>query len=388
MIEENVHASIRNREDLERRIIRGLSCEWEHALWALAPEDRKRMRHPLFRLDDLKGRHGTWSAARREITINRQLVLNHSWDAVREVLLHEIAHQFRDEILQAGAEPPHGPEFQRACRLLRADPKASGNYPTLDERILGEASDTRDQIMIRIKKLMALAESQNRYEAESAMAKAHELIAKYNVDLAAGRRDSEFDNQAVPPPQPESIFLGRPALRHTLDKYHLAHLLQDFYFVRGVWVTAYVLEREKMGRVLEISGSVENIQIAAYIYDCINEYIQTQWSAYCRGKKISLRRRTDFAVGVISGFRSKLDRSMKAVKGRDGTAALIKSENHRLDGYMHYRYPNLVGFKRGASSVDHEVRLDGERIGKELVIRRGITGREKSSRRLLPCTRS
>lgn len=389
MTEEKIRKSVRNREDLERRIIRGLSCEWELALQALAPADRRSMRHPLFRLGDLKGKHGTWSAAKREITISRDLALKHPWDAVREVLLHEMAHQFTDEVLRAGPELPHGPEFQRACRLLGADPKASGNYPTLEERILGGSCSSQDQLMIKITKLMALAESRNRYEAESAMAKAHELIAKYHVDLAAGCRDCEpGEGPADCGSRLASIFLGTPALRHTLAEYHLAHLLQDFYFVRSVWVPAYVIAREKKGRVLEISGTVDNIQIAAHIYDCVNRCIQTQWSAYCREKKISPRRKTDFAVGIISGFRCRLDQSMKTVKEQAVTAALIKREDRRLDGYIKRRYPHLVGFKRGALSVDHEVRLDGERIGKELVIRPGVPGRKESGRRLLlPCAR-
>ncbi len=58
--------------------------------------------------------------------LSRNVVLNHSWDAVREILLHEMAHQFAEQVLGASNEPPHGPKFKRACYLLRANPSASG----------------------------------------------------------------------------------------------------------------------------------------------------------------------------------------------------------------------------------------------------------------------
>ena len=45
-------------EDLERRILHGLSCEWEAALGAVTAELRKRMRKPLFALRDFKNRLG------------------------------------------------------------------------------------------------------------------------------------------------------------------------------------------------------------------------------------------------------------------------------------------------------------------------------------------
>ena len=100
-------------------------------------------------------------------------------------------------------------------------------------------------MVVRIHKLMALAESSNANEAHAAMRKAHELIARHNVNLIAQGVVQEY----------QSIFLGTPRLRHFRESYHLAHLLQDFYFVQCMWIQAWVLANGKMGRVLEISGS-------------------------------------------------------------------------------------------------------------------------------------
>jgi len=98
--------------------------------------------------------------------------------------------------------------------------------------------------MVRVKKLMALAGSPDQHEAEAAMGKAHELIARYNLDLLAQEEERNFT----------SVFVGRPALRHPPEDYALAHLLQDFYFVRGIWVSAYVPARSRWGGFWRSAG--------------------------------------------------------------------------------------------------------------------------------------
>ncbi|MBW1841704.1 MAG: DUF2786 domain-containing protein, partial [Deltaproteobacteria bacterium] len=357
---------------LERRILHGLSCEWDAALRVLSPEHKRRMKKPLIRLQDMKSRWGYWSKEKREICISRKLVLNHTWDSVREVLLHEMAHQFTDTVLFTQNEPPHGPTFLKACQLIRANPKASGRYKPLQEQIFHSSTRPEDKTLLRVKKLMALAESQNRHEAEAAMAKAHELIAKYNVDLITHEEKRDF----------VSMFLGTPALRHRRDEYHLARLLDDFYFVSGLWVSAYVLEKNKMGRVLEISGTVQNVKIAGYIYDFVRYYIDAQWRKYNRGKGLNRHRLTDFAVGVIEGFSAKLASQIKAKDRMNKDLALVRVEDHLLKKYVAYKYPHTRSFSRSASNQDDRILDDGMRLGKKLVISKGITSKKNSGKRL------
>jgi hypothetical protein len=366
------------QEALERRVLHGLACEWKTALWVLAPCHKKLMQAPLFRLADMTERLGCWYPVRREICLSRNLVLNHPWDAVREVLIHEVAHQFAHEVLGAHKESPHGPKFLQACRLLRANPKASGRYRPLDERLSRQVPGPEDKILVRVKKLMALAESENQHEAELAMAKAHELIGKYNLELLAHSEDRDFI----------SVFVGRPALRRFREDYHLARLLQDFYFVYGLWVPAYVLEKQKMGRVLEISGTWQNTKIASYIYDFVQHYVDGQWATYNADKTLNRYRKTDFAVGIIEGFRSKLKQQIKGRGQGVEERGLIKLEDPLLMAYAAHRYPHTASFKRGGAGQDDDVLKDGMKVGKEMVISKGITERATGRRRLLDRPRS
>ena len=364
------HRAILIQKELEHRILHGLACEWENALWILSSSDKEKLHKPLFSLRDMKNKWGFWSSERNEICLNRDFVLNHSWDSICEILLHEMAHQFAEQALGAHGEPPHGPKFRKACCLLRANPRASGNYKPLEERILCDSPE--DKIMVRVKKLMALAQSQNQHEAEAAMAKAHEFIAKYNIDLLAQDEERHF----------VSVFVGNPALRHFREDYHLASLLLDFYFVFGIWVPAYVLEKGKMGRVLEINGSSQNIRIASYVHDFVQHFIDSRWNKYKRDKGLNRYRKTDFAVGIIQGFRSKLSSQTVEKKRLKCKFGLIKAQDFLLEKYIDHKYPRTTSLKCKALRGNIDVVEDGINLGKELVISKAITERA-TNRKLL-----
>ncbi len=360
------------QETLERRILHGLSCEWDTALWVLPHPLAQKMKKPVFAISDMKHRWGYWSRKNREIVLSRRLVMNHSWRAVREVLRHEMAHQFTDEVLGALKEPPHGTTFQEACRHLRADPGVSGNYRFLDDAVPSSKETPEDRMMVRIQKLMSLAQSRNQHEAEAAMAKAHELVGKYNIDLVRLDRKRNF----------VSVFLGKAMLRRFREEHQLALLLQKFYFVYCIWVSSYVFEKGKMGRVLEISGTEKNVQIAAYVYDFVNRFIEDRWRDYNRDLELNRYRKTDFALGVLKGFAQKLERQSHRFHSKRGHD-LIKAGDPLLNEYVAYHYPYKRSGRGKPLRQSLKVKKDGEKVGDSLVIHKGISRKGKNEGHLL-----
>lgn len=350
-------------QGLEQRILHGLSCEWDAALWSVNTELRNKMRKPLFALRDFQNRLGYWSSEKREIGIGRQFVLNHSWNDIREVLLHEMAHQFVSEVSNAHQEPPHGPSFQDACRMLKANPGATGTYVPLSRQISETLACKSDKIRHRIQKLMALAQSSNLFEAEAAMIKAHELMANYETAQIVRNVPRDYF----------SIFVGKPALRHFGEDYSLAHLLMDYYFVKGIWVSAYVVEKGKMGRVLEISGTARNLQVAAYVFDFIRRFMDAEWNRYNANGKMNRYRKTDFATGILSGFKSKLEAQSPAVKTVSLTPLPVPITDYQLKQYFSMRYPRIETIRRKGRPFHPDVVADGTEIGKTMVIRKGIS---------------
>jgi hypothetical protein len=374
---ENIsNKKIRIEEELEHRILRGLAHEWMAAVELLDPRHKKKMRLPLFELGAMKTRLGFWSSEKRLICLSRQFVLDHPWEAVREVLRHEIAHQFNDQVFGTRNETDHGPKFKEACFHLRVDTRASKHFKNLNQQLADKPGNRFDRWRHRVQKLLALAESDNQHEAESAMLKAHQLMAKYNMERVY--HPGEERNF-------QSAFVGRPALRHRRDEYHLAGLLQDYYFVQGIWVSVYVLEKGKIGRVLEISGTPSNIDMAAYVYDFVNRFIETEWRQYNREKKLTLHRRTDFAIGIIEGFRAKLDSfETETENSADRSSYPVLREDAGLKAYMAYKYPYTRSTTRQTAYPHQGLYSDGVRIGKQLVIYKGVTRKETRTALLPP----
>ena len=203
--------------------------------------------------------------------------------------------------------------------------------------------------------------------------KAHELIAKYNVD----HLDQGPDDDLI------SVFVGQPALRHPKEAYFLANLIQDFYFVRGLWICAYVRGKGKMGRVLEISGSIENIKLASYVYDFIRHYIDSQWSLYNKTKEFNRYRKSDFAVGVIEGFRSKLTSYTHQHNKIKTYLVVVRKTDSLLAQYFRYKYPHTVNIRKKVSHQNQTIVEDGKKIGKKLVITKGVEDRKSDGVRLI-----
>jgi hypothetical protein len=352
-------------------MLHGLNCEWRSALGFLEAPVRLALREPLLRLGEGKCEWGRWSRDKREIVLSRHLLRHHPWDAVREVLLHEMAHQLADEVLGADGETPHGPSFQQACRMLGANPRASGSYAPLDERIFTGVTGNGHPLLARVQKLLALARGGEAHEAAAARAKAQQLVAKHQLEQFATEGEREL----------ATMFLGRPALRHGSERYALAHLMQDFYGVRAIWVPAYVVERGRMGRVLEVSGTLEHLRVADYVHGVVERTIDSHWQAFRRAHPKHRRRRSDFAVGVIEGFRGRLAGGPRH-GGENGCSALVPAEDPRLEEYFARRYPRTVSIRRGGGGRDERVREAGRRFGQELAIPRGISDVHNSGKRL------
>ena len=361
-------------QEWERIVLNGLAFEWDGGLSELPSEVAAELRRPTFRLSDMESRWGYWNGQARQIVLSRKLVLKYAWDSVREILLHEMAHQVAEQAFGSDGRRPHGARFQRACALLKANPAATGSYPPLEERIRSGAVSQRDAVMARVDKLMALAQSSHRHEAEAAMLKAHELIARYNIDHIKNRVERFF----------VSAFVGKPALRHYQDDYELANLIQDSYFVRGIWVRAFVIEKAKMGRVLEISGTSKNVSIARHVYVVLARTIKDEWQKYRAGNKAPGNARLDFALGIINGFRQKIEGQFEKLTADPEDRALIRVEDQKLENYFEQRYPRTRSISRTARRRHSGIEAAGNEIGRRLTISKAVENNARKSSRLLP----
>ena len=316
------------------------------------------MRPPTLQLSEGRRRLGSWQRGTRTLTMSRPLLLERSWGVVLEVLRHEMAHQYVDEVLGVHNETAHGPQFRRVCQDRAIDARAAGEP-------VDSGPDKTPSILRKIHALLALAESPNRHEAEAAMQTAHKLMRRYNIDAAAGSYG--FRHLGTP--------TGRIPGHHRI----LAGILGQHFFVQPIWVFAWQTDKLKRGRVLEICGRQENLEIAEHVHGYVLETAERMWGDHREQTGISGNRdRRTFLQGVMMGFHEQLDAQAQACE----ETGLVWVGDADLVDYVSRRHPRQVSF-RGGRRGNSDAYAAGKRAGRQLIVRRPIKSRVRSRGRLL-----
>jgi hypothetical protein len=353
---------LRDRAHLESILLTELAATWADLSRDLF---ENALRHPVLALSDDTSRLGTWSRLDRTLSLSRKLVFEQSWGVVREVLKHEMAHQYVDEHLGIQDETAHGPAFARTCRERAIDVRAAG-VPT--------SGDGKGQhpMVRRITRLLALADSPNLHEAEAAMNEARRLMLLHNIDASAAAEKDGVSFRHV----------GPVKVRSEASERTLAGILARHFFVSAIWVQVYLPLGARYGHVLEICGTPANLDVAEYVHGFLSETSQRLWRAHKSARGIrSDRDRRSFAVGVMAGFMEKLDQAEK--QGPSQSRTLVLHAQVERDDYMRRRYPRTR--KRSAQArVAPEAYERGKEAGRTVEVRRPVA--EGSDRRLLPPT--
>jgi hypothetical protein len=278
-----------------------------------------------------------------------------------------MAHQYVDEVLRVSGAPPHGELFARACRTLRCDPAPSA----ASERLPGLAASAaeEDRILRRIKDLLALAGSPNVHEAASAMRMAHKYLLRYNLDL------QQVDGRSA---QYGTRYLGRSSGRIQEYQYTLSTILQEHFFVLAIWTYSYDPRRNVPGRILQISGSRENLEMAAYVYHFVLRVAESLWQEHERERDPGGGTRLQYFAGLLRGFEEKLRGEQQTLAADHGLVWLGDDE---LIKYFRHQHPRtrLVSSTGVRRSGDFRA---GMRDGRRIVIRRALedTGLDRGRR--------
>ena len=335
--------------ELEAAALRALSGAY-HDL--NATHFAARLRPPALMWTDSTQQLGRWLREARTIELTRGLLIEHGWGTVVEVLKHEMAHQFVDEVLRRHHETAHGPAFREVCRQRGIDARAAGLPPTS-----GNVGDTR--ILERVAKLLALAESANEHEAHAAALAAQRLMLKHNIDLvtAGGPRSYGFRH------------LGKPTGRVSESERLLAALLGDHFFVEAIWVPVWRPLEGRRGTVLEVCGTPENVELAAYAHSFLTHTAEVLWREHQRraGTRRNAGRR-QFLAGVVTGFRDKLE----SQRQHHAATGIVYVGDADLSTYMKRRHPR-VRWTRHSGSQHTEAYSQGRTAGRRIVLRRGVS---------------
>ena len=354
------------RTRFEQIALRELERRWEYCATRFGWKGRLTL--PVLKLHDSREKLGTWTSKTREMSFSRDLVYERSWNETLEVLMHEMAHQFCDEILHA-EDAPHGKTFQAVCHQHNIDAAPRG-IPD------ATSSDAPNHIVEKIRRLLDLASGgANPNECERAAEAAHNLMLKYNIELRERNAAQNY----------RARFLGRPVGR--IQEFHsdIASLLSNHYFVKTLWTPGFNTRTGKEGYELEITGTPENLDVAEYIYEFLHREALAAWErtrvsdkfAEVRDDQLeneswrvpqtrhgyTLRARTNFLAGFISGFRSQLQQA----RIQEEKAGLVLAKDPGLEAFYKERHPKTTTFGgSGGGSVIATWISQGHAAGRSL----------------------
>ncbi len=339
---------------LEAALIREL-----RRYFAMENEQRfgNRLIQPVLVLSDSARRLGQWVRATRTIELSRALVLERPWLEVTSVLEHEMAHQFVDEVLGVTGETAHGETFRRVCEERGIDARAAG-APTPSDGPDG------DRVLDRIRKLLALAGSDNQHEAEAAMKRAHELMLRHNVEhVPAGY---------------EVRHLGDPHKRTNRVESDVVSLLSECFFVKVIRVPVYLAREGKRGAVYEIAGTHANVEMAAHVYAFMLATCDRLWRENRGDTRVrSGRDRMAYQSGVVRGFRDKLVEGRRELRG----TGLVWVGDSQLDRFYRARHPRIsTRSRRVRVNAAHSA---GREAGRTVVLHKPVTHGPSNGSRLL-----
>lgn len=319
---------------------------------------------PSFALTDSRAYLGRWRGDVKTLELSRRLILGFGWDAVVEVLKHEMAHQYVDEVLMLTDETAHGPAFRRVCAERNIDARASGDPSAPDGR-----SDEARAALGKIAHLLNLAQSPNQHEAQAAMAAAQRLMLKYNIEECLRHDARKYCYRHV----------GTPTGRVYEAARILALILSEHFFVETIWVPVWRPLEGKRGSVLEVCGTLENVDLAEYVHAFLWHTAERLWREHRTAQRLgSNRDRRAFLAGVMNGFRDKL----RAEKRRHATEGLVWSGDPRLSGYLKQRHPRSH-WTRYTTSHNTAAHDHGHRAGSRIVLHKGIAAGKSDRGRLL-----
>lgn len=349
--------------------VRQLKADWKTANYHYFKDS---MRLPNLELSSAGDVLGTWKGGyHRRLSISTVLIKNYKWEYVQEVLYHEMAHQYIEEVLGIQDSLPHGETFKRICRENGIDPTATGDIHSWVEKRNNSScvSTENHKILDKVHKLMALAQSSNEHEAQNAMTKAHDLLLKHNLSLLDVQTEWNYIYKQI----------GGVGRRNPV-KSIISAIISKFFFVEAIWTFGYDQHKDRSGQVLEIYGTPENVEMAEYVYGYLQNISEFLWSEHKRREKIGgNRHRRTFIYGLLDGFYNKLDSQVIENRSKE----IVWTGDPRLKEFYRRRNPRIASSSSRYSRSCQDTYNSGMTQGKNLVIHKGIHGKGNGEVKLL-----
>lgn len=336
---------------------------------------------PVMNISSGKKILGSWDRKNKTISISSHLIKTEIWDIVLEVLKHEMAHQYVSEFYDS--KVIHGKYFKRACQKLGVHPAfiSSGrDYSKKLQLFKGKLPPDAQKMLNKIEKLVALGQSCNEAEAQSALKKANYLLNKYNLQ----KLDTKDDDVS----EIKYLTVSHRKKRIESIQRGILSVLNNYYHVNCLTSDTYDASNDISYKSIVIVGRKESLKVAEYVYHFLFDTAKILWRNFKKENNAGQREKTSFDMGFISGIDSNhkmsFENSGTKINGKANLPVQTikeimlknKEDNQKEVSRL---FPKLRSIKYGKHQVSSKAYKEGYSNGKNTCINKSMTSTNQIS---------
>lgn len=235
----------------------------------------------------------------------------------------------------------------------------------------------RQQIVDKIQKLLALANSSNENEAKTAASMAQALLTKYNLTMTEVEQEPNEDKYI-------SEFVQTDRQRQDPAWKFVQSLLREFFFVeivqskKKIDLTASgdLWKTTKTVHCYLMFGQPHNVTIAKYVRDFLMRAFVDLFQDYRKRTGAPVTSKNSYYLGLFKGLKEQLQATKSKVENETG---LVVVEDADLNQFINDSLKGKVKSVPSKNIINNDPRAlaDGYEKGKALSIARGLGGRQE-----------
>lgn len=219
-----------------------------------------------------------------------------------------------------------------------------------------------NKLFDKIKKLLALADSENQHEAQSASSKAQKLLIKHNLDMQTIKDYSAEYND---------ITLGVDKKRRATEDKFVTDILRKYFSVE-ILTTRNPENKDKIG--YRFFGEPHNIEIATYMFGFLSDAMKKSFLKHKRNS-ITKTCRSSFYYGFWKGLCEQMEETKREVEQESG---LVVTRDPGIQRYMNFKVGKVRYSRSFVSSKSASDVSQGYKSGKSLKLRRGVSSQKSN----------
>ena len=161
-----------------------------------------------------------------------------------------------------------------------------------------------------------------------------------------------------------------------------------------VYSELFNAEKAELHKTIELLGSIENVSFASHVYDFLMQRIEFLWKNYRKVSRAPGKLRKTYILGLLQGFREKLEKDEKkqsvsvrlsAEIGNYRTiSSLVIAKDPGLPGFIAKRFPRLRKVQYGAPGIYCSSTYSaGKAEGGKIIIHKAVRQEDGNRGRLL-----